>query len=237
MTMLEATVAVRTAGLDLGVELSADRRGLVVVGPNGAGKTTLLRALVGVEPPVGGHIRVGDETLFDARRGIDVPVEERRLGYVPQNYALFPHLTALENVAFGLRGPAGRARAQALLASLGVADLAHRPAPRLSGGEKQRVALARALAVEPRVLLLDEPLAALDVETRAEVRAFLVAELRAIDRPFILVTHDANDVRALRAPILVLEAGHVTQRGELAAIEREPATPFITKFFRREAPS
>src|SRR6185503_14475039 len=144
--------------------------------------------------PARGWIRAGEELLFDAGRGIDVPVEERRLGYVPQNYALFPHLTALENVAFGLRGPAGRARAQALLASLGVADLAHRPAPRLSGGEKQRVALARALAVEPRVLLLDEPLAALDVETRAEVRAFLVAELRAIDRPFILVTHDANDV-------------------------------------------
>jgi molybdate transport system ATP-binding protein len=234
MIGLEANVALRAGALELAAELHADARGAVVVGPNGSGKTTLLLALLGVRRPARGFVRIDGEPLFDGGRGIDVPVEERRLGYVPQQYALFPHLTVLENVGFALPRRAPAEKARELLDRLGVVELAQRRPAALSGGEKQRVALARALAADPRALLLDEPLAALDVETRAEVRAFLAAELRAIGRPFVLVTHDPDDVRALAAPVLVIEAGRIVQRGEVAALEREPATDFVRKLFHKE---
>jgi molybdate transport system ATP-binding protein len=219
--------------------LEVDERGLVIVGPNGAGKTSLLLALVGARRPARGSVRAGDVVLFDAARGIDLPPEERGLGYLPQGYALFPHLSAEDNVAFALacrRPPVPRAGALALLARLGVGALAARRPAQLSGGERQRVGLARALAAGPRALLLDEPLAALDVERRDEVRAFLRDELRALARPFVLVTHDADDVRALGAPVLVLEAGRVTARGAIDALGAAPATPFVARLFG-EAPA
>jgi len=235
MTALAAALAVPAGPMTVDVELAADERGLVVVGPNGAGKTTILRGLLGVRP-ARGTVRVGEELLFDSARGIDVPTEERRLAYVPQDYALFPHLSAADNVAFALRGPRVERRRQAgaLLERLGVAAIADRRPAALSGGERQRVALARALALEPRALLLDEPLAALDVEAKDGVRAFLAAELRKLGRPFVLITHDADDVRAFGAPILVVEKGRVAQRGELAALARSPATAFAAKFFAGE---
>jgi molybdate transport system ATP-binding protein len=229
MTVLAATIAVRVGDLDLDVALEVDDRGLVLVGPNGAGKTTVLLAMVGARRPARGRITIAGDVLFDGAGDIDQPTEERGLAYLPQSYALFPHLTAAANVAFGLRGPRAERmeRARSLLERLGVGAVADRQPGALSGGEQQRVALARALAPSPRALLLDEPLAALDVESRQSVRAFLIAELRAQRRPFIVIAHDPEDVRAFAAPVAVVERGRIVQRGELAALEASPATSFI----------
>ncbi len=240
--LLEGSFALQAGALALEVALAADARGLVIVGPNGAGKTTTLLALLGVRRPQRGHVRVDGEPLFDAAAGIDVPPERRRIAYVPQDYGLFPHLSALENVAFALGcGPAPpargdrRARARALLASLGIERVAATRPASLSGGERQRVALARALAIGPRAFFLDEPFAALDVEARGEVRAFLRAQLAAQGRPYVVVTHDPDDVAAFDAPIVVLEAGRVVQRGPRAELELRPATPFVRAFFAPRA--
>jgi molybdate transport system ATP-binding protein len=238
MTVLAASIAVRLGALDLEVALEIDDRGLVLVGPNGAGKTTVLLAMVGARRPTRGRITIADDVLFDGAGGIDRPTEERGLAYLPQDYALFPHLTAVGNVAFGLRGPRAERmdRARSLLDRLGVGAVANRYPGALSGGERQRVALARALAPSPRALLLDEPLAALDVESRQSVRAFLVAELRAQRRPFIVIAHDREDVRAFAAPVAVVERGRVVQHGELVSLETSPATSFIDRLLGGRGP-
>jgi molybdate transport system ATP-binding protein len=238
MTALAANLAIRLGELDLEIELAVDERGLVLVGPNGAGKTTVLLALVGARRPARGRITIAGDVLFDSTTSVDRPTEERELAYLPQDYALFPHLTAVDNVAFGLRGPRAEriAKARALLEHLGVGAVAERHPGGLSGGERQRVALARALAPSPRAILLDEPLAALDVESRDSVRAFLVAELRAQHRPFIVIAHDRDDVRAFAAPVAVLERGRVVQRGELATLEASPATSFTARLLGPRSP-
>jgi molybdate transport system ATP-binding protein len=231
MTALAASIGVRAGALEVDVALEVDERGLVLVGPNGAGKTTVLLALVGARRPTRGRITIAGDVLFDGAEGIDQPTEDRGLAYLPQDYALFPHLTAVGNVAFGLRGPRDERlrRARALLDRLGVGAVADRHPGALSGGERQRVALARALAPAPRALLFDEPLAALDVDARQSVRAFMIAELRAQRRPFIVIAHDREDVRAFGAPVAVLERGRVVQRGELASLQASPATPFTAR--------
>jgi molybdate transport system ATP-binding protein len=231
MTALTASIALRAGALDLEIALEVDERGLVLVGPNGAGKTTVLLALVGARRPARGRVAIAGDVVFDSAGGIDLPTEERGLAYLPQSYALFPHLTAAQNVAFGLRGPRAERldKARALLGRLGVGAVADRHPGALSGGEQQRVALARALAPAPRALLLDEPLAALDVESRQSVRAFLVAELRAQHRPFIVVLHDRDDIRAFAAPVAVVEHGRVVQHGELASLEATPASSFTAR--------
>jgi ABC-type sulfate/molybdate transport systems ATPase subunit len=233
MTSLVASIAVRLGAFDLDVAFEVDERGLVLVGPNGAGKTTLLLATLGARRPSRGRIGIAGEVLFDSAGGIDRPTEERGLAYLPQDYALFPHLTAIQNVAFGLRGTRAerKAKAHSLLERLGVGAVADRLPAALSGGEQQRVALARALAPSPRALLLDEPLAALDAQSRRSVRAFLVAELRAQGRPFIVITHDRDDVRAFDAPVAVVERGRIVQRAEPAALETSPATSFVARLF------
>ncbi len=196
----------------------------VVIGPNAAGKSTLLRVLLGgLEAE--GHAEVGGEAIHGR------PPEARRLGYVPQGYGLFPHLSALDNVAFGLGGRPGRPRARELLQALDAADCADRRPRALSGGQQQRVALARALAIEPRGLLLDEPFAALDVQARLATRDFLRARLPALPAPSLVVTHDPRDVRALDAPILVIERGRVLQQGTAEALAAAPASAFVADFF------
>jgi molybdate transport system ATP-binding protein len=222
--------------LDLVVSLDAGERPLVLVGPNGAGKTTLLLILIGAIRPRRGRIQLDGETLFDAATEIDVVPEARGLGYVPQRYGLFPHLTVLDNVAFGLesrrryRRAERHERALAFLETLEVAHLAARRPDSLSGGEGQRVALARALAAEPRALLLDEPLAALDASARRQLREFLPARLAALSLPTIVVTHDAVDAAAFGEDIAVLEAGRIVQRGALDDLRRRPATPFVAEW-------
>jgi molybdate transport system ATP-binding protein len=231
MTVLAANIAIRQGALDLEIAVEVDERGLVLVGPNGAGKTTVLLALIGARRPARGRITIAGDVLFDSAAGVDTPTEERGLAYLPQDYALFPHLTAAKNVAFGMRGPRAERieKARALLDRLRVGSVADRLPGALSGGEQQRVALARALAPAPRALLLDEPLAALDVESRRSVRAFLVAELREQHRPFIVITHDRDDVRAFDAPVVVVERGRVVQRAEPAALEASPASSFAAR--------
>src|SRR5258705_2881108 len=197
---------------------------LAIAGPSGAGKTTLLRIVAGLAKPERGRIECGGETWFDSERRIDVPAERRRTGFVFQDYALFPHMTALANVEFG--GDGGNAGA--LLERLGIdAATASRKPPALSGGERQRVALARALARDPAVLLLDEPLAALDPRTRARAARELASTLARVDIPALLVTHDFIEAATLGQEIAILDAGRVVQRGPASELAARPASAFV----------
>ncbi|MBI4954997.1 MAG: ABC transporter ATP-binding protein [Myxococcales bacterium] len=231
---LYARVTARVGRVALDVELDTAPGTLVVVGPNGAGKTSLLRLVLGVLRPDAGRVAVGAAVLLDRAAGIDVPLEHRRLGYVPQDYALFPHLSVRQNVAFALGSAAprlDRARRQervaAILRDVGLEDQGERRPDRLSGGERQRVALGRALAVRPRALLLDEPLAALDVHARGEVRGLLVDHLARLALPTVVVTHDAEDARLLGHRVAVLEAGKITQAGTWEELVARPASRFV----------
>jgi molybdate transport system ATP-binding protein len=234
---LQAKLSVRlgTFALELALETDAC---LAIAGPNGAGKTTALLALLGIVRPEGGQVRLAGQALFDAAAGVDLPTEERGIAYVPQDYALFPHLTASGNVEFAL-GCVGRPRpqrreeARALLDRLGVLACADRLPAALSGGERQRVALARALARQPRALLFDEPFAALDAGARGAVRLYLRERLAELGLPAVVVTHDRADVEALGVPVLVLEGGRVVQRGSLAELEARPATEYVARFCGR----
>jgi molybdate transport system ATP-binding protein len=231
-------VRARVGPLVLDVALDGDPAPLSLIGPNGAGKTTLLRILAGAHRPLGGRIQVGQRVLFDASLGVDLPPEARRVGYVPQGYALFPHLSVTDNVAFGLSSGEHHqprrertARALALIAELGCSGLERRLPHELSGGEKQRVALARALIIEPEVLLLDEPLSALDTASRRSMRAFLAAHLQKRGKPALVVSHDIKDVLALGGRVAVLESGRIVQYGSPAELRAQPATAFIAEFF------
>lgn len=230
---LYARVSARIGTLQLDAELAAESGPLVVIGPNGAGKTSLLSLLLGALSPERARIVVGDTVLVDTEQKIALPIGERRLGYVPQDYALFPHMTVRENVSFAVRCAGLRAgSADDLLTQFGVEALAERRPIGLSGGEKQRVALARALSVQPRALLLDEPLAALDVHARREVRQLLAATLQRLALPTLIVSHDPLDARTLGTRIAVLEAGKITQLGSWAELAAKPATHFVSEFVR-----
>lgn len=223
--------------LPIEVDFEGGTRPMALVGPNGSGKTTVLRILAGVHPAHDGHIEVDDQVWWSSEAGIDRPPEARGVGYVPQGYGLFPHLTVLHNVAFGLSTgprqlpPAERtARARQALAEVDCAGLADRRPRRLSGGERQRVALARALVIDPALLLLDEPLAALDAPNRRAVRSLLVEHLARLARPTLVVTHDVRDVAALNADVVVLHEGAVVQRGTLDTLQAAPANDFVREF-------
>jgi molybdate transport system ATP-binding protein len=203
---------------------------LAVVGPSGAGKTSLLLALAGLLRPSAGRIECGGEAWFDAEAGTDLPPERRRCGFVFQDYALFGHLSAWRNVAYGLGHlPRGERRAAAheLLGSFGIAALAEARPATMSGGERQRLALARALGSRPRALLLDEPLAALDATTRAGATRALRRLTAAAGVPTVLVTHDFGEAGLLADQVAVLERGEVVQRGVPATLAANPATPFV----------
>jgi molybdate transport system ATP-binding protein len=235
VSRLQATLRNRRGAFELEAELEVGGTTLAVAGPNGAGKTTLLLSLLGVLRPQAGRVTLDGQLLFDDVSGRDLPTEERRIAYVPQDYALFPHLTARQNVEFALRcrrpPPVDRRdRALALLDRLGAAAYADRMPAELSGGERQRVALARALATEPRALLFDEPFASLDVAARDEVRRSLRDRLAELRLPAIVVTHDPADVEALGAAAMVLEDGRVVQRGTLDELGAHPATDYVSRF-------
>jgi molybdate transport system ATP-binding protein len=222
MDTLHVDLAVPLRSFALELTLAAGPGTLAVAGPSGAGKSTLLRALAGLVRPARGRIALGGEVWFDSERRLDVPPERRAVGFVFQDYALFPHLTVEENVAYG-----ASVDVRALLRRFGVADLASARPGDLSGGERQRVALARALAREPRLLLLDEPMAALDPHTRAHVRGELRALLRELGLPAVLVTHDFEDAAALADSVAVLVAGRVVQEGRPEELVAAPADPFV----------
>nr|WP_308268039.1 ABC transporter ATP-binding protein [Yinghuangia soli] len=225
---MTAALQARTEGL-ITAELAVSAGEVVaVVGPNGAGKSTLLRALAGLPGPARAAVAI------DGRDVGTLPPHLRRIGYVPQDGALFPHLTAARNVAYGLRGrglsrAGARESAREWLDRLGLAGLAGRRPGQLSGGQQQRVALARALAPEPRLLLLDEPLAALDVETRASVRHTLRAHLGPYDGACLIVTHDPVDALSLADRMLVVESGTVVQDASPAEVTRAPRSAWVAR--------
>ncbi len=232
---LEARVGLTLGQLGLDVELAVATGELVVLlGPNGAGKTTLLRALAGLVALERGRVALDRSVLEDAGTGRRVPTERRPIGFVFQDYLLFPHLSALENVAFGLRarGTAraeARRRARAWLERVGLAEHADARPRALSGGQAQRVALARAMVADPRLLLLDEPLAALDAATRSEVRRDLRRHLASFDGTRLLVTHDPLEAMTLADRLVVLERGRITQTGTAAEVSARPRSRYVAE--------
>ncbi|KOV57032.1 ABC transporter ATP-binding protein [Streptomyces sp. MMG1121] len=226
---LDARLVVDRGSFRLDVTLTAAPGEVVaLLGPNGAGKTTALRALAGLVPLTEGRLRLDGASLERT------PPESRPVGVVFQDYLLFPHLTALDNVAFGPRCQGAsraeaRERAAAWLERMGLADHAHAKPRRLSGGQAQRVAVARALATRPRLLLLDEPLAALDARTRLEVRAQLRRHLAEFEAVAVLVTHDPLDAMVLADRLVVVEHGEVVQEGTPSDIARHPRTDYIAQ--------
>ena len=231
--MLAAHLVLGRGDLSLDVVLEAEAgETIALLGPNGAGKTTAVQAVAGLLPLDAGRIEVDGQVLDDVEQGIHVPPEHRPVGVVFQDHLLFPRMSVLENVAFGLRARGrhrreARAIARGWLERLGVAEYAgDRPAV-LSGGQAQRVALARALATDPRLLLLDEPLSALDASTRAHVRAELRRHLATFDGARVLVTHDPLDALVLADRLVIVEAGRVTQSGSPTQVTARPATRYV----------
>jgi molybdate transport system ATP-binding protein len=230
---LDAHVALHLGSLDLEVRLSVEAGEVVaLVGPNGAGKTTLLRALAGLQTIDRGCIELAGHVLEDPSRGVRRGPTERAVGMVFQDHLLFPHLTALENVAFGPRAqgiPARDARKEAAdwLGRIGIEELMDARPLELSGGQRQRVALARALASRPALLLLDEPLAALDAETRQQVRRELRRHLGAFAGSTLLVTHDPLEALTLADRLVVLEGGRIVQDAVPAEVTSRPRSAWI----------
>ncbi len=208
---------------------------VALLGPSGSGKTTLLRAIAGLDHPDAGRIALGEEVLFDAAKGIAVPPDRRNLGLVFQSYALWPHRTVFENVAYGLKlrdvPPAERKeRVAAVLSRIGLGGLAARHPHQLSGGQQQRVALARAIVYEPRVLLLDEPLSNLDAKLREEARAWLRSLIQALHISAVCVTHDQVEALAIADRVLLLDQGRIEQEGTPQEMYDRPATLFAAEF-------
>lgn len=230
---LDASVRTEVGDLGLDVELSVGTGELaVLLGPNGAGKTSLLRALAGLLRLSSGEVALDGEVLESARERVRVPTERRPIGFVFQDYLLFPHMTVLENVAFGLRArgasrTAGRRHASEWLERMGLARYAGVRPHELSGGQAQRVALARALVVRPRLLLLDEPLAALDAGTRVEMRRELVRELKGFEGTRLLVTHDPVEAMTLGDRLVVMEDGRVVQSGAPRDLRERPRSEYV----------
>lgn len=189
-----------------------------MLGASGSGKTTTLRLIAGIAAPDEGTITVGGCVLFDSAKGINLPIQHRRVGFVFQDYALFPHLTAEQNIAYGVKAKDARARrehAREMLALFHLGHMAHRLPHELSGGEQQRVALARALASDPAIVLLDEPLSAVDEETRTRLLDEIAAAQRAANIPFLYVTHNRAEAERLGAYSVTLEQGGIIHEGKL----------------------
>ncbi|MGN6256455.1 MAG: ABC transporter ATP-binding protein [Solirubrobacterales bacterium] len=228
---IDARMPLRSFDLSLELGVGPGER-LALAGPSGAGKTTLLRIVAGLVRPASGHVAIGEEVWLDTAAGREVPAEHRRCGVVFQDYALFPSLSAWRNVAYGMDGSRRerRRRAQELLERFGIGALADASPASLSGGERQRVALARALGAEPRALLLDEPLAALDPGSRRDALRELHSLLAELSIPVLLVTHSYDEAAPLAERIAVIDRGRIVQAGEPAEISTRPASPFVADF-------
>lgn len=230
---LESRLAVRRGDFFLDVPLTIDPgRTVALLGPNAAGKSTVVGALAGLLPLDGGRVLLNGRVLDDPVRGVFVPPEERSVGVVFQDYVLFPHLSVAENVGFGLRSrgvrrSVARSATFTWLERFGIVDLADRRPGDLSGGQAQRVALARALITEPDLLLLDEPLAALDATTRVELRRVLADHLAAFAGPRLFITHDPTEAFLLADEIHIIENGRITQVGTADDIRLRPRTGYV----------
>ncbi|MGB6875629.1 MAG: sulfate/molybdate ABC transporter ATP-binding protein [Candidatus Acidiferrales bacterium] len=224
---LEVRFKKRLASFTLAPDFSCDTEPLAILGPSGAGKSMTLRCIAGLEQPDEGSLRLGRRTLFDSKAGINVPARRRGIGLLFQNYALFPHLTVAENVAFGLKDATRgerEGRVQKQIANVHLEGLDHRLPRELSGGEQQRVALARALAIEPQALLLDEPLSALDTYLRSKIEQQLISTLGQFQRPALYVTHNIEEAYRIAARLVVLSKGKVVASGSREEVFRDPPT-------------
>jgi len=222
---------------DLDLEVAA-KEFFVLLGPSGSGKSTLLRCVAGIEEPEAGEIHLGDRLILSGERGVFVRPEERGLGMVFQSYAVWPHMTVYQNVALPLTHGAKRIqrstvpdRVMHALKLVQMEKYADRPVPLLSGGQQQRVALARALAVEPVVLLMDEPLSNLDARLREEVRIQIREVTRAVGVTVLYVTHDQTEAMALGDRIAVMDHGRILQIGAADALYNRPVNPMVAEFF------
>jgi len=233
--VLRAAIEVHLGPFELDVDLQVDDGEVVaLLGPNGAGKTTALRAIAGLQPLDHGRITLDGTVLDDPAADVFVPTADRPIGVVFQDYLLFPRLTALDNIAFGLRArghdkASARSQARRWLERFALTDHAHARPRTLSGGQAQRVALARALATDPRLLLLDEPLAALDAGTRVEVRTELRRHLATFAGARLLITHDPVDALVLADRLVIIEGGQITQTGTPAEVTARPASRYVAQ--------
>jgi molybdate transport system permease protein len=224
---LEVAIEKKVPGFDLAVEFSANAAPVGLLGPSGSGKTMTLRAIAGLESPDRGRIVLNERVLFDSEKRINIPARQRRIGLLFQNYALFPHLTVSENIAFGLRHvqlPERNLRVERRIADAHLDGLANRYPATLSGGEQQRVALARALAVEPEALLLDEPFSALDTHLRSALERQLRDTLSGYRGPTLFVSHNLEEAYRVCDELVVLSAGVVAASGPKNEIFRHPPT-------------
>jgi len=214
---------------ELDIAFASDAPVVALYGPSGAGKSLTVLAMAGLIAPRAGRVRIADRTLFDSSTGLDVPAPERRLGFLFQHYALFPHLSVRDNVAFGLTswrrrlGAADAARVDALLDSFGLAEMAAARPAKLSGGQQQRVALARALACNPDALLLDEPFAALNPMLRQSLREELAQIQKTWRIPVVMISHDVEDVLSLANVAFLVEEGRVVREVDLDRVESRAA--------------
>lgn len=235
MSDLHCRLSSPLAQFVLELELSVTPGITVLLGPNGAGKSSLLRLLAGLNRPAGGWIKLGGRSLYDAGKCIELPPEQRRIGLLFQDLALFPHLDVSDNIGFGLKlrgiGRSDRQRRiNRLLERLAIPHLAGRSVAALSGGEKQKVALARTLASEPQLLLLDEATAALDPAARGEIRRWLQLILAELQIPTLLVSHDIEEAAYFRKRIAVMEQGRIVQQGSFHQLLRAPASEYVARF-------
>lgn len=223
--------------LDVELHLDAACRHAVLFGPSGSGKTLTLRALAGLLEPDEGRIELAGTCVFDAERGVNTPARDRRVGFMFQDYALFPHLTVEKNVAFALEGDSGarRARVRELLEFFELDALIRRMPDELSGGQRQRVALARAVAARPRLVLLDEPFSALDPLLRARLRQEFRVMLDRLDVPAVMITHDPADVEVFADQLLVFAGGRIRRSLDFAAREGGASMPEILEALLAEA--
>jgi molybdate transport system ATP-binding protein len=226
---LEVELRHHLSRLDLDVRVAVARETLALVGPSGSGKSTILRAIAGLLRPDRGRIVHAGRALLDTRRGVDLPPDARHVGLVDQDGALFPFMSVEHNVAYGVRAERRKRghRARDVLERFGIGHLAAARPADLSGGERQRVALARAIASEPEILLLDEPLSALDAVTKSDVAAEVETRLQELGLPTILVSHDFADVVGLADRVAVLQEGRIVQVGVSSELVEAPASSFV----------
>lgn len=233
--MIDVRVSKKLTDFELRVDEAFAAGITVLAGASGSGKSTFLKMIAGFLAPDDGLIRLAGEPLFDRGSGVNLFPEKRRVGYVPQNYILFPHMSVLENVAFGpraLKWPKRevKEKAEEALELCGIGQHAARHPAELSGGEQQRVALARAIVTRPRLLLLDEPFSALDVRTRRAIRTEVREILTVAGIPSILVTHDPTDALAFGEEICIMERGALIQRGRFQELRSRPRSRFVAEF-------